>query len=233
MIMNNRISQQIDGPIAGVLLDMDDTLFLEHSYVISGIAAVAEFLSDRTDEPANEIAARVTYQFLKYGRRQLFDNELGEPSVSTIEDIVRVYRNHVPDIKLFEGAAENIAALTRQFPVAVVTDGAQVMQYNKVRALGLDDLVSEVVYCDALNAPKPKPDAFIEAAKLLGVEPSACVLIGDDPTADMVGAQAAGMAFIRVLTGRYGLFRAQTPYGMTVRTFSDAAKVLLRAEKEG
>lgn len=208
--------------IAGVLLDMDDTLFLEHSYVLSGIAAVARFLAPLRGEDADAIIARISYRFLKFGRRQLFDPELGQPAVCTIEDIVQVYRAHLPQIALFDGVADCIRQLTQRYPVALVTDGAHLMQARKVEALGLKDLIHHIVYCDVLKAPKPQPQAFLAAAELLGVPAQSCVVIGDDPTADMAGAQAAGMQSIRVLTGRYNLLQDQSADWFNVTTFNDA-----------
>lgn len=213
-------------PVEAVLLDMDDTLFLEHSYVLSGIAAVADFLAPLTGEAPETITARISYRFLKFGRRQLFDSELGDPAVCTIKQIVDIYRGHLPQISLFEGAADSIEKLSQRYSLALVTDGAEVMQTQKVKALGLDMLIPTVVYCAALNAPKPQPNAFLEAAEMMGADPSCCVVIGDDPTADMAGAQAAGMPSIRVMTGRYGLLEHNSPHSPAVSTFYEAAKLL-------
>ena len=43
-----------------------------------------------------------------------------------------------------------------------------------------------------LNAPKPAPDVYLMAARALGVDPAACVVVEDSPNGAMA-AQAAGM----------------------------------------
>ena len=209
-----------------MLLDMDDTLFLEHSYVLSGIAAVARFLAPLTFEPENEIKARLSYRFLKFGRRQLFDAELSNPAVCRLEQIVDVYRNHLPQVSLFEHAATDIQRLAQTNHVGLVTDGAMTMQTRKVKALGLDKLIPHIVYCAELNAPKPQPTAFLHAARMIGVEPAQCLVIGDDPTADMPAADLAGMACICVMTGRYSLLRSDAETYGIASTFHEAVSVL-------
>jgi FMN phosphatase YigB (HAD superfamily) len=44
--------------------------------------------------------------------------------------------------------------------------------------------------------PKPDPAIFWHAAKELASDPVECVMIGDNPEADIRGAQAAGMRSI-------------------------------------
>ena len=220
--MNNVLKTADIAAVSGIILDMDDTLFLEHSYVLSGIAAVADHLCGLTGEDAAAIRARLSYRFMKFGRRQLFDSELGEPAVCRMEELVGIYRTHKPNIHLFEGVAAALEQLSRKWPVALVTDGAQIMQERKVQALKLDKLIPHIVYCDKLNAPKPSPVAFLKAADLMEVEPRDCLVIGDDPTADMAGAEAAGMLAVRVMSGRYTLLEDEEGKYPKAPSFLDA-----------
>lgn len=45
---------------------------------------------------------------------------------------------------------------------------------------------------------KPQPELFLEAIGILGIEPTAAVMIGDSPESDVAGAQAAGIPSILV-----------------------------------
>jgi putative hydrolase of the HAD superfamily len=69
-------------------------------------------------------------------------------------------------------------------------------------AHGLARLIDELVYTSDLPHSKPHPAVFLEAASRLGVEPDACVMVGDTPADDIAGAQAAGMRGVWVRTGR-------------------------------
>lgn len=44
-----------------------------------------------------------------------------------------------------------------------------------------------------IGAPKPAPDLYLTAARALGVDPAACVVVEDSPTG-VIAARAAGMA---------------------------------------
>jgi ribonucleotide monophosphatase NagD (HAD superfamily) len=48
---------------------------------------------------------------------------------------------------------------------------------------------------------KPSVTLLHEAAESVGCAPSSCLYIGDNPEADVVGAHAAGMDALLVLTG--------------------------------
>lgn len=50
---------------------------------------------------------------------------------------------------------------------------------------------------------KPSPEAFLEGARQLGLEPSAVAMVGDDPSSDVAAARAAGLLGIQVRTGKW------------------------------
>jgi putative hydrolase of the HAD superfamily len=61
---------------------------------------------------------------------------------------------------------------------------------------GLVDYFKTVVLSSKVGIRKPNPEIYLEAARRIGVEPSKCVYVGDNPVRDVEGARAAG----------YGLF---------------------------
>lgn len=62
-----------------------------------------------------------------------------------------------------------------------------------IAAHGLADLLDELVYTSDLPHSKPHPSVFKEIAERLGVDPSACVMIGDRQIDDVSGARDVGM----------------------------------------
>ena len=58
---------------------------------------------------------------------------------------------------------------------------------------GLAALLDEVVYTSDLPHSKPHPTVFLEVARRLDAEPSACVMVGDRLVDDVDGALAVGM----------------------------------------
>ena len=63
---------------------------------------------------------------------------------------------------------------------------------------GVLDLIDADVYSSEMAWTKPHPQAFLQAAAALGVEPAEAVYVGDRPFEDVHGSQLAGMRAIWV-----------------------------------
>ena len=57
-----------------VIFDMDDTLFLEEDYVLSGFKEVCFFLNYKFGIDANESYNFLKKRFIKHGRNKIFNN---------------------------------------------------------------------------------------------------------------------------------------------------------------
>lgn len=68
-----------------------------------------------------------------------------------------------------------------------------------VSALGLDDLIEQVFTSALIGFDKPHPDAFRHALRQSGC-PARRWMVGDNPNADIGGAQAVGIPAILVRT---------------------------------
>ena len=88
-------------------------------------------------------------------------------------------------------------------PWGIVTNKATRFSAPLVRALGLLDEAATLICGDTTPHSKPHPAPLLEAARRLGVEPAACVYVGDD-LRDVQAGQAAGMATIAAGWGYLG-----------------------------
>jgi len=68
-----------------------------------------------------------------------------------------------------------------------------------IEADGLTDYFKVVVLSSKVGIRKPNPKIYLDAAQLIGVEPSACAYIGDNPVRDVQGAQLAGYGMMIIL----------------------------------
>ena len=57
---------------------------------------------------------------------------------------------------------------------------------------GVTDYFKAVVLSSKVALRKPNPEIYWEAARRVGVEPSKCAYVGDNPVRDVEGTQAAG-----------------------------------------
>ncbi len=187
-----------------IVFDLDNTLYPERRFVLSGFAAVSRHLERQMGVPRCR-SFRVLGMALRRGHRgtalQALCAELGLPD-EMIPRLVDVIRTHRPRLRLPADSARVLMALRREWRIAVLTNGLPPVQARKVRALGLAPLVDHVVFaCE--HSPKGKPDkaAFVETLHRLGTEGRETVFVGDDPFCDIAGARRAGLRTIRVGRG--------------------------------
>lgn len=102
---------------------------------------------------------------------------------------------------LFPGMAELVEALEqRGLPWGIVTNKPHRFTLPLMEALGMASRAACLVSGDTCAHAKPHPLPLLHAAGLLGVDPQACLYLGDDKR-DMEAANAAGMAGIIALYG--------------------------------
>ncbi|MEO8298638.1 MAG: phosphoglycolate phosphatase [Burkholderiales bacterium] len=89
------------------------------------------------------------------------------------------------------------------FPWGIVTNKASRFTDPIVAALGLAERAQVVISGDTTPHAKPHPAPLLEAARRLGLPPSACLYAGDD-LRDVQAGQAAGMQTVAVAWGYLG-----------------------------
>jgi putative hydrolase of the HAD superfamily len=82
--------------------------------------------------------------------------------------------------------------------VGLLTNGTETQQLAKLRHTGLLDEFDVVCTSERIGFSKPDARAFAALTSELGVEPAACLFVGDDPAKDADGARAAGMQALLV-----------------------------------
>jgi putative hydrolase of the HAD superfamily len=93
----------------------------------------------------------------------------------------------------FPDAAPCLRALRRLVQIAVLSNGNQEQQEQKVSRTGLAPYLDVVLTSDQLGVAKPDPRAFELACVHLGVPARAAVYIGDRLEVDALAATAAGL----------------------------------------
>jgi HAD superfamily hydrolase (TIGR01509 family) len=107
-----------------------------------------------------------------------------------------IRRNYAGGIPVKDGVADLLAALGA-LPRAVATNSATDNARRKLRETGLAAHFVHVVGFDAVPRPKPAPDVFTEAARLLGARAEDCIAFEDSDTG-VAAALAAGMTVVQV-----------------------------------
>jgi putative hydrolase of the HAD superfamily len=191
--------------LRGAAFDLDDTLFLERMYVLSGFAAVANQIANEygiePDDTLKELLAveasgtqgRVFNAWLQ-GRDQLANRV-------AVHLLVDIYRSHRPNISLLPGVLHMLESLRNaSYRLAIVSDGPLQSQRAKVEALGLERLVDRIVLTDEWGSDfwKPHHRAFELLESDWSSGPSELVYVGDNPRKDFAGPKARGWLTIRL-----------------------------------
>ena len=188
--------------VDAIVLDIDDTLYLERDYVRSGFDAVGRWA--QRELGVEDFGARAWAAFEAGARNTIFDDVLTECGArsddAVITELVARYRTHVPSITLAADAREGLERWHDQVALAAVTDGHLSSQQAKAKALGLDDWTKTVVFTASLGPGKGKPDpaAFEVVQEALGVDGKGCVYVADNPAKDFRGPHSLGWRTVRV-----------------------------------
>src|SRR5262245_45874481 len=125
-------------PNRAIIFDLDDTLYLEREYAISGYRFVAAAFQDRLGGDVARAVAAMTAALDHGDRRHVFDQALAQLGQPQDPELVRrmadAYRRHPPRI---EFCADVRPALTRLRPLVrlgLLTDGPAEQQSLKIAA---------------------------------------------------------------------------------------------------
>ena len=196
--------------------DLDDTLYPEQSFVLSGFQHVAKFLSLSYNIPEGFLRLDFINEFYRSGRGKIFDSVLKSHGIwtkSLLEECVHKYQNHLPDICLYPGA-KSVLAANNSVSKYLVTDGNPDTQLNKTKALGIREFFIEVIptWSFGRSFAKPSLKVFDKILEKENASFEKLIYIGDDPSKDFVGLNSAGAITIRVLSGRFSGVLAESNF---------------------
>jgi len=199
-----------------VLFDLDGTL-LDSA---PDLGAAADKM--RVDRGLPSLALERYRPMAGAGARGMLGVAFGiEPSAPEFDALrEEFFRNYETRMLLhtraFTGVDDLIAALRdRGLSWGVVTNKSKRFTEPLTAAMPLFASAGAIVSGDTTPHAKPHPEPLFEAARLLGIEPSHCIYVGDDER-DIVAGRAAGM---RTVAAAYGYMGEQAD---AVRWMADA-----------
>lgn len=184
-----------------IVFDLDDTLYLERDFAFSGYRAAGDWLEARGAVPpglGTRFAGACRELFARGERRAIFDRaaqELGlDPEL--VPDLIELYRSHMPRIGLCPDA---VRYLTGHRGFALISDGVEQTQRNKIAALGLQahfDLVLPTGQWGT-GYGKPHPRAYELVAAASGGR--TCVYVADNAAKDFLAPNRMGWITVQIL----------------------------------
>ena len=212
-------------------------------------------LSDTDDQLVGQIAAFIDrLPFLsgksakRFARRLVMDAETPVNTVYGLSDRLGIddelaqLRSYLDRMKatgpgpiehlVVPGIAEMIRTLAAHFPMCAISTGGEERVADFFDHFDIREPFTSLITAQTTERMKPYPDPVLHAAEQMGVEPEACVMIGDT-VVDMLAGKAAGAQAIGVLCG-FGTVDELRRDGadLIVDVTPDVVNILLTAEGE-
>jgi putative hydrolase of the HAD superfamily len=220
-----------------LIFDLDDTLYVERTYVESGFRAVAQFLKSEFKLNDEDSFIQMIQILDIDGRGKVFNKLLIRNNIFSkklLGKCLAVYRQHVPRISL-DKSAKNFLEKYRNYPLYLVTDGNKEVQAKKIEALNLKIYFKKIFITHRYGVHNAKPSTycFDLIRKNEGSSWPKMVYVGDNPLKDFVNLNPLGVKTIRVLTGEYRHLAPQKKYDANYKINSiEELEVLLREHNE-
>ncbi|MFD0771232.1 HAD family hydrolase [Bacillus sp. CGMCC 1.60114] len=179
--------------IKAIVFDMDDTLYKEKDYVISGFKAVDNWFREKYKKIGFYNTA---IQLFDSGEKKfVFNKTLEKLNINydekLISNMLEQYRFHEPDIKLLEEAEWVLNNLVNNVKVGLISDGYLATQEKKVNALKLKEKFHSVILTDRFGREhwKPSQVPYEQISRELQVPHHQCAYIGDNLNKDFITAK--------------------------------------------
>jgi HAD superfamily hydrolase (TIGR01549 family) len=207
-------------PLAGVLIDLDNTLF--HWTPCDQVARVAvhqklrqdvdisfETFMALHDEARLHFKSSLKNQAASHNRALFFkwvvnsmhgEKKLNRTPNSTPDLIVEMYdlywHTFFQAMQPQTDAIDVLKKVSEHHPIALVTNHTTDVQLRKVSKLGFAPYLQTIVTSEEIGVEKPDAKIFGEALRRLDIEADQAVMIGDHPTGDIAGAHQLGIRTI-------------------------------------
>ena len=94
---------------------------------------------------------------------------------------------------LFPHSKETLNYLQNKYELHIITNGFNESQAMKMSASGLTSYFRMIITSETMGHRKPDKRIFEYAIDKLDSDPKACLMIGDNPDSDILGARNAGI----------------------------------------
>jgi putative hydrolase of the HAD superfamily len=103
----------------------------------------------------------------------------------SIKELLKLYREHRPDISLYPDAQRFLSELAKKnIPAGLITDGRSITQRNKLASLGIKNYFRDIIISEEFGSEKPDSRNYEYFVKKY--PNSSFCFIGDNTTKDFI-----------------------------------------------
>ena len=168
-----------------ICFDLDDTLYKEIDYLKSAYREIAETVG-------HPEAVQQMMDWYHEGKN-VFEELIQAYGLGvSVADCLKIYRNHYPNITLENEVKEYLEELKgRGAKLGIITDGRSLTQRNKIKALGLEELMDSIIISEEFGSEKPDERNYKVVMEQFP-DGREFVYVGDNPQKDFVAPNALG-----------------------------------------
>ena len=142
-----------------IVFDLDDTLYKEIDFVKSAYVYINNYINSRFNIDLSKNIKKCLAREANFF--DLINSKLLPDQNFPIEKYLELYRFHYPDIKLSKDTSVFLEKiLSHNIDFSIITDGRSISQRNKIKALGLYDLVKNIIISEETGFEKPHLNNF-------------------------------------------------------------------------
>lgn len=187
-------------PYAGVLFDLDGTLLDTEGIILESFHHAVKTVLGR-DYP-DEVLSKKVGQPLAVQMWDFTDD------AAVYDELLRTYRAyneaiHDSAVSAFAGVVDALRALHESdVRLGVVTSKRHALAVRGLEVCGVAPYLAFVIGSDDWETHKPDPGPVLHGCDLLGLEPAACLYVGDSPY-DLQAGRGAGCDTAAALWGMF------------------------------
>jgi len=138
-----------------ICIDLDDTLYNEVDYVLSGYQDIIKYLEMNKKIRIKKLPKKKEILENRKTHIQKFYNK-NKICFSSIKFFINILRNHKPSIKISKKNIKKLELLKKHFKnLILITNGRSTTQRNKINSLKIKRYFNKILISDEIGVKKP------------------------------------------------------------------------------
>jgi FMN phosphatase YigB (HAD superfamily) len=193
--------------VKGILLDLDDTLYEYDNTHKTALTSTLRMVQEIHDLEASVVNS--AFEFAKKKLKSILPNVAANHSRILYFQLMMEFLNIKPIPFAYDASniywdvflknmnltddAVIFLEVHKDIPICLITDLTAEIQYRKIDRLGLIEDIDYIVTSEEAGVEKPHPFIFKLALSKLKLSTSEVVMIGDNYSKDIIGANLLGI----------------------------------------
>ena len=181
MIQRYMYTNKKIGSDCSIVFDLDDTIFYEKNYVMSGFNEIDQYLRSQY---GIKNAAQTLKKYFFEGAKDPIEKFCQELNLNIKQQLICLMRESIPSIKARPGIIQLLKKLkSKNYEIGIITNGRSLTQRKKIEALNIQYFIDILLISEEIGFAKPELEIFKEY--MLQSRKKKFLFIGNNPVIDI------------------------------------------------